>query len=189
MRWEDLFADLELQWEAVEAAELEAEIADRTRREAGYLRLLDRLRPAVGAEVRCLLRGGPTAGPAAVTGRLTALGVDWLLLSESGPAEVLVPRSSLLAVRGLPTVSAQPGHEGRLAARLDLRHVLRGLVRDRAACAVALLGGGQLTGTLLRVGADFVELAEHPLGEFARRGEVRSGWTVPLEGLAFIRRG
>ncbi|OAA19723.1 hypothetical protein UG55_108618 [Frankia sp. EI5c] len=188
MRWEDLFADLELQWEAAEAAELDAEIADRTRREAGYLRLLDRMRPGVGAEVRCLLRGGPGAGPVAVTGRISALGVDWMLLSEAGLTEVLVPRASLLAVRGLTAVSATPGHEGRLAARLDLRHVVRGLVRDRSVCTVTLLGGAALTGTLLRVGADFLELAEHPLGEFARRADVRAGWTVPIEALAFIRR-
>ncbi|MEX5633622.1 hypothetical protein [Parafrankia sp. FMc2] len=188
MRWEDLFSDLELQWEAAEAAELEAEIADRSRREAAYLRMLDRMRPAVGAEVRCLLRGGQGPGPLAITGRLSALGVDWLLVSETGSTEVLVPRASLLAVRGLTTISAQPGHEGRLAARLDLRHVVRGLVRDRSVCAVALLGGAVLTGTLLRVGADFLELAEHPLGEFARRNDVRSGWTVPFDGLAYIRR-
>ncbi|CUU59993.1 hypothetical protein CcI49_33260 [Frankia sp. CcI49] len=188
MRWEDLFSDLELQWEAAEAAELDAEIADRTRREAAYLRMLDRMRPAIGSEVRCLLRGGPGPGPFAVNGRLSALGVDWLLLNETASTELLVPRASLLAVRGLTAVSAQPGHEGRLAARLDLRHVVRGLVRDRSVCAVTLLGGAALTGTLLRVGADFLELAEHPLGEFARRTEIRSGWTIPFDGLAFIRR-
>lgn len=188
MRWDDLFADLELQWEATEAAELTAEVADRTRREAAYLRMLDRLRPAVGAEVRCLLRGGPGPGALSITGRISALGVDWLLLGETGSTEVLVPQSSLLAVRGLTVVSAQPGHEGALGARLDLRHVLRGLVRDRSVCTVTLVGGTALTGTLLRVGADFLELAEHPLGEFVRRADVRSGWTVPFAGLAFIRR-
>lgn len=189
MRWEDLFADLELQWEAAEAATLEAELADRSRREAGHLRLLDRLRPAVGHGIRCLLRvGGGGVEQAVVTGRLAALGVDWLLLDEPGMTEILVPRQSLLAVRGLPAVSAQPGHEGLVAARLDLRYVVRGLVRDRSACAVSLLGGGLLTGTLLRVGADFFELAEHGVGEYARRGDVRGGWTVTFDGLAFIRR-
>lgn len=187
MRWEDLFADLELQWEAAEAAEFDAEIADRTRREAAYLRLIDRMRPAVDHEVRCLLKGGP-AEPMVITGLLTALGVDWFLLAEHGGTEVLVPMSSLLAVSGLPAVSAHPGHEGPLAARLDLRYAVRGLVRDRSECVVRLLGGGVLTGTLLRVGADFFELAEHPPGEYVRRGQVRGAWTVPFENLAFIRR-
>lgn len=188
MRWEDLFSDLELQWEAAEAAELEAEVADRTRREAAYIRLLDRLRPAVGADVRCLLRGGPGPAPLSITGRLSALGVDWILLGEFGSSEVLVPHASVLAIRGLTAVSAQPGHEGALEARLDLRYVVRGLVRDRSVCTVALVGGAALTGTLLRVGADFLELAEHPLGDFARRSDIRSGWTVPFDSLAFIRR-
>jgi hypothetical protein len=187
MRWEDLFADLELQWEANEAAELAAELADRSRREAAYLRLIDRMRPVVGHPTRCRVLGGQRA-PETLHGTLAALGVDWFLLAEPGATEALVPMRSLLAVENLPVVSAQPGHEGPLAAKLDLRYVLRGLVRDRSACTLRLVDGTGLHGTPVRVGADFLEVAEHAVGEFARRGRIRSGWTLPLDAIAYVRR-
>jgi hypothetical protein len=38
------------------------------------------------------------------------------------------------------------------------------------------------------VGADFVELAEHPAGEARRRGEVRGVRTVPFTALGAVRR-
>jgi hypothetical protein len=187
MRWEDLFADLELQWEANEDAELAAELADRSRREASYLRLIDRMRPVVGHETRCRVMGGQRSAET-LHGTLSALGVDWFLIAEPGATEVLVPVRSLVAVENLPVISAQPGHEGPLAAKLDLRYVLRGLVRDRSACTLMLVDGVMVHGTPLRVGADFLELAEHAVGEFARRGQVRSGWTIPLDALGYVRR-
>jgi hypothetical protein len=187
MRWEDLFADLEAQWDAEEAAELAAELADRSRREAAYLRMIDRMRPVVGHRTRCRVLGGQRA-PETLHGTLAALGVDWFLLAEAGATEALVPMRSLLAVENLPVVSAQPGHEGPLAARLNLRYVLRGLVRDRSACTLRLVDGDGLHGTPVRVGADFLEVAEHSIGEFARRATIRSGWTLPLDAIAFVRR-
>jgi hypothetical protein len=187
MRWEALFADLEMQWEAAEAAELEAEVADRSRREAGYLRLIDRLRPAVGSTVRCFVLGASGPGPLVLTGRLAALGVDWLLLAEPRASEALVPLRSLQSVQGLTAASAQPGHEGPLAARLDLRYALRGLVRDRSVCSVGCIDGSAVRGTAARVGADFLELAEH-VEEQARARDVRAVRTVPLTAIAFVRR-
>lgn len=187
MRWEDLFADLELQWEADEAAELASELADRSRREASYLRLIDRMRPVVGRPTRCRVQGAPRS-PETLHGTLAALGVDWFLLAEPSATEALVPIRSLLAVENLASVSAQPGHEGPLAARLDLRYVLRGVVRDRSACTLRLIDGSTLHGTPARVGADFLEIAEHAVGEYARPGRVRAGWTLPLEAIAFLRR-
>ncbi len=95
---------------------------------------------------------------------------------------------ALLAVENLPVISAAPGHEGPLGAKLDLRYVLRGLVRDRSTCTLRFVDGTTLHGTPVRVGADFLEVAEHAVGEFARRGQIRSGWTLPLNALAYIRR-
>jgi hypothetical protein len=184
VRWEALFADLEAQWEAAEDADLAAEVADRSRRELGYLRLLDRLRPAVGRQLRVDVAGQH----AALTGRLLALGVDWLLAAdEQAGVETLVPLRSVLAVRGLGGQAAHPGHEGRVGARLDLRHVLRGIVRDRSQCLLVLLDGRTVNGTLDRIGADFVDLAEHAPGEFRRPRDV-DGCTVPLAAISLLRR-
>jgi hypothetical protein len=188
VRWEALFADLEMQWEAAEAAEFDLEVADRSRREAGYLRLVDRMRPAVGCRVHCTLRVGGSE-PAVVAGRLAALGMDWFLVEESAAQEVLVPMAALTSVTGLGATSAQPGHEGPLAARLDLRHVLRQLVRDRSPCVVGLTDGARLAGTAARVGADFVEVLDHSGAEYLRARDVRAVRTVPLHAIAFVRRG
>ncbi len=43
MSWEDLFADLEAQFEALQRRDRDAEIADRTRRERAAVDLISRL--------------------------------------------------------------------------------------------------------------------------------------------------
>lgn len=185
--WEGLFADLASQAEAAEAAELAGEVAERTRGELGRLRLTDRLRPGLGhpLTVGC---GGT------VSGRLRGLGPDWLLLAEDTGSEVLIPLAAVLWVQGAGAASAEPGSEGPVQARVDLRLVLRGLVRDRAAAAVVLRDGGPrtdattLTGVLDRVGADHLELATTAPGEQRRRDGVRGVRLVPLGAIALLRR-
>lgn len=187
MRWEALFADLDAQWEAAEAAELAVEVADRSRREMAYLRLVDRLRPAVGSRLRFDVASpaGPERGT--ITGRLLALGVDWLLADDGTGGEVLVPLRSVQVVRGLRGEAAHPGHEGQVGARLDLRHVLRGVARDRSGCLVTLTDGRTVSGTIDRVGVDFVDLAEHAPDEFRRSRSV-AGATLPLAAIVLLRR-
>ncbi len=51
MRWDELFADLESQAAELARLELEAEIDERVRAQIGQVRLVDRLRPAVGRAV------------------------------------------------------------------------------------------------------------------------------------------
>lgn len=182
MRWDDLFADLESQLEAAEAAELAGEVTDRSRREAGQLRLVDRLRPSVGGVVtlHCL-------GAGSVRGRLLDVGVDWLLVEETALNELLLSAAALLGVTGVSNRSDVPGSESEVARRLDLRWALRGLARNRAGVQVVLVDGSVLGGTFDRVGADHVDLAEHPPGEARRAGAVRQVRVLPLAALSIVR--
>lgn len=179
MRWTYLFADLESQLERLTDAERDSEVAERTRIEAGRLTLLDRLRGAAGHSVSLRCTG---VGPC--NGRLERVGQDWLLMVESTGAETLVPLHSVLGVGGLGRHSSTPTG----ALELGLRSVLRGIVRDRAPVRLILVDGTPVDGTLDRVGADFVEVAEHPIGEPRRPGVVQGIRTVPLCGFGALRR-
>lgn len=182
-RWDALFGDLEGELAQADAADLRAEVADRTRREYALLSFVDRLRPARGHPVQLRLAGGWTAA-----GRLTDSGADWLLVEE-GATAVLVPTGQLLSLTGLGALSSTPGSEGRVSAALDLRHALRRLARDRAPVTVGLCDGGSVTGTLDRVGRDFVELSEHPVGLPRRAATVRQMRALLLPAIAFVRVG
>ena len=180
MRWTSLFADLEAQFEAAEAAELELEVRDRTRREAALIRTVDRLRAARGAEVVLAL---PGTGP--LPGVLRDAGEDWVLLEQPGAREVLVPLAAVLSVTGLGRRATQD--TGEVARRLDLRWALRGLARARTPVQVGLVDGSVLSGTLDRVGADHVDLAEHVAGQERRAPSVLGVRLVPLSALALVR--
>ncbi|HET6209177.1 MAG TPA: hypothetical protein VFD94_02280 [Jatrophihabitans sp.] len=183
MRWDELFADLDAQAEALRIAERAAEIEDRTRYEAGQLSLVDRLLPAVGNQVRLRCAGGLL-----ITGRLGRVHPEWLLMVEPASREAVVASAAIDSIGGLGPWSAAPDGRSVVGARLGLRHVLRLIARDRSAVRIQLREGGVLDGTLDRVGADFVELAEHPAGELRRRAEVTAMVAVPVAAIVAVRR-
>lgn len=182
VRWERLFADLEAQVAATEAAELAGEVVERIRHEVGTLRLVDRLRPAEGHPVRLSCVGGE-----AVEGTLRQVGADWVLVEERAGRQAVVALPAVTSVAGLGALSALPGSEGHVAGTLDLRRAVRGIARDRAGVRVTLVDGGVVVGTIDRVGADFVEIAEHPPGEPRRVRAVRAVRVVPISGLVVVR--
>ncbi len=182
MRWQQLFADLEARFEAEQDAAERAETSSRSRHELGSLRFVDRLGGAVGSPVVLLCRG---AGQ--VSGTLSEIGSDWLLLDDDGGRELLVATAAVRAVAGLGRRTAAPGDAGPVASRLDLRRALRGLARDRATVQVVLDEGTALHGTIDRVGADYVELAEHPADLHRRAGAVQGVRTVVIDAVAVVR--
>ena len=127
-------------------------------------------------------------GAGVIEGELRAVGPDWLLLAEVGGREALVAAQSVVWIGGLAAQAAVPHGEGQVAARLDLAYALRGLVRDRSAVTLTLVDGSTATGTLDRVGADFVEMAEHAPGEPRRHDAVRAVRAYPLTSLVVVRR-
>jgi hypothetical protein len=185
MRWSQFFADLESQADALATAELDSEVAERTRIEVAALPLADRLRAAEGRPV------GVDCGAAGILhGRLARGGGDWLLLADGSGRETVVALGAVLSVSGLPRWSAAQvsAAESLVSSALGLRHALRALARDRAAVRLVRVDGTTLAGTVDRVGRDFLELAEHPLGEPRRPEVVSRVWTVPLTVVALVRR-
>jgi hypothetical protein len=181
MRWDALFADLEAEAGAEEEAERRSEVADRIRSELGRLRLIDRLAPALHSAG--VLRLGLAGHPAA-TGSLLALGIDWLLLGQESGSERLIALGAVETIQGLDGSSAEPGWEGLVGARLDLRVALRRVVRDRSAVTVGLRSGDAVSGRLARVGADHVDVTAAQ----TRDSGAAMGWTVPLSALVFVQR-
>lgn len=178
VRWESLFADLEAQLGAGEDAERDAEVAERTRAAWARTALADRLRAARGHRLGLALDGGQR-----VSGVCSDVAVEWVsLATEAGPA--LVPLHAVAWVDGLGRAVAPP--PGQVLRRLGLASALRALARDRAGVRL-LTAGGEVSGTIDRVGADHVDVAAHPVGEVRRAGAVRSVITVPFVALRVVR--
>ena len=177
MRWDELFDDLEAQLDAEERRERDSEVADRTRRERASVALASRFAASVGSTLRLRLLGVPQ-----VRGELLDLGEDWLLVRLASGGQAVVPLHAVAGVSGLqPRASA-----GRAARRFALGYALRGLSRDRAPVALTDTGGQVLTGTIDVVGADFLDLAEHPLGEVRRPEAVTGRQSVPFRAIALV---
>ena len=182
MRWQRLFADLQAEFDAAEAAAERAEDASRRRAETGAVRLVDRLAGALGRPLTLRCRG---AGD--VAGVLVEVGADWLLLADDGRREVLVATSTVRTVAGLGRATAPAEDPGPVRARLDLRRALRGLARDRSVVQVVLDDGAVYVGTVDGVGADHVELAEHAADQPRRAAAVRGVRAIALPAVAVVR--
>jgi hypothetical protein len=182
VRWQQLFADLQAQFEHEESSAERTEAGSRARAEIGGLGLGDRLRGSVGARLTVTVRG---AG--AVSGCLEEVGAGWLLLSDDLARDVLVATAAVRAVTGLGRRTGVPEPSGSLRGRLDLRWALRGLARDRAAVHVVLDDGSVFLGTVDRVGADYLELAEHAEAEPRRAEAVHGVRAVAISAVAVVR--
>ena len=178
MRWEDLFADLESQWDAEQRRELDAEVADRTRRERATVTLGDRLAGAGAGTLAVTVRDGSRVG-----GRVADVGEGWFLLGEPGRAPCLVPTAAVVSVTGLPARAV----ESSLGRRFGLGYALRAVSRDRAVVRLTDVTGSTCTGTIDAVGSDHLELAEHA-ADLPRRPENVTGHRiVPFAAIVLVR--
>jgi hypothetical protein len=174
-RWEHavlaLLDDLEMQAEGLHLAERAVEVGELSVAEYAEVRMLARLHASTGREVRVGL-----GDSLEVHGRLARVGADWLLLHDA-VAAWFVHLPAVLVVSGLDP-HAVPDEALPVSARLSLRSVLRRLADERRAYSIHLRGGRVLHGSLLRVGADFLEL---------RVGDVLAALVVPLTAVAAVR--
>ncbi len=178
MRWDDLFGDLAAQWEAETRRELDAEVADRTRRERALVGLYERFAAAGDDVVTVSLRTG-----AAVSGRVADVGDGWLLLGAEPGAPLLVPFGAVVGVTGL-----SPRAGGNAVGRkFGLGYALRGLSRDRAVVLLTDLTGRVVTGTIDGVGLDVLELSEHAADLPRRPENVTGRRVVPFSAVVLLR--
>lgn len=195
MRWDRLFADLEARFEDLADEQAAAEQADRDRVATGAVTFVQRLGGAVGQRLRVTVIGGSRHD-----GVLRRIGRDFLHVEDDSGRDVLVALTAVAAVAGLTARTAAPSPDR--PARLDLRRALRSIARDRSVVALsigagAVASGGaaadgspvvtELVGTVDRVGADFLEVAIHPVGEPRRAGLVRGVSLVPLAAVRVVR--
>lgn len=186
-RWDRLFDDLQAQLDRDEVAERSAERAEHTRAVRGEARLLDRLAGSAGDLLRVHLRGHGI-----VEGVVVTLGADWFVLHGSPGSAIaqgsgrawLVPDSAVTGIWGL-SARIDP-HEGLSRRRLDIRHAIRAISRDRAVVRVATVDGGQSTGTIDRVGRDHLDLSEHPEDLPRRSHAVRATVVIPVSAISSV---
>jgi hypothetical protein len=178
MRWERLFSDLEGQWEAEARRDLDAEVADRTRRERATVGLYERFAAAVGAPVALRLVTGP-----ALKGAVSDVGQDWLLLEDEQGRPALVPLAAVASASGLGARAS----ESAVGKRFALGYALRGLSRDRAVVAVLDLAGTLTTGTIDAVGADCFDLSEHAPEDPRRPENITGRRLVPFSAVVLLR--
>lgn len=179
MRWDELFADLELQADAVLQRERDGEIAERTRVERSKICLPDRLHAARGHELGVSV---DALGP--VRGTLLRVTPAWLLL-RSGRDDWILDMTSVLGVSGLSAAARAAGPAGAVAAALGWSSAWRVLARDRTHLRVCRRDGATICGVAERVGADFVELSAGVEHERAPRS--RSREAIPFTAVVAVR--
>lgn len=176
-RWDRLFQDLEAQLVVEERRELRAEIADRTRRERAVVELRARLLANVGATLAV------RTSAEVYEGVLAEVGGDWLLLHVALDRPVVIPTGAIRSLTGLRSGAREPS----LVARgLGMGAALRAIARDRAVVRIVDLEGQGVTGTIDVVGADHLEMAEHPADEPRRPANVRSRQILPLGAVSAV---
>lgn len=162
MAWEqelfDYLDDLEGQAAARYAAERATELAERSREEYRSVALAGRLMASLDHEVTLEL-----AGLGALSGRLVRVATGWCLLR--GPGQDWVVRLAAVAAVHGASERAVPELAWPPTAVLGLGSALRRLADTAEPCSLHLTDGRSHTGTIQRVGADFVEVAA---GEPAR---------------------
>jgi hypothetical protein len=180
MRWDRLFDDLEAQLALDDVRQLDAEVADRTRRERALLDVHTRLLANVGStQVGLRLR------ERVVSGRLVDVGPDWALIETAPGRPVLVALPAVRSVSGLAPGARTPSV---VARRFGVGAALRAVSRDRAVVEVVDVDGHPSTGTIDVVGSDHLELAEHAADAPRRAANVTGRLIVPFWSLGSVRR-
>jgi hypothetical protein len=163
-----VFDELEGEFEAGLRQEAEQEALAAVRAEVGATVLWEQLARRIGRETTVL------AGARAFRGVVAASYPEFLVLPavdgtehliRYGPAVSVAPSAQPPALRPAPPAAAR---------RYQFALALRELARRREPVRVELVEGARCDGTIEAVGSDYLEVAEHDLGEARRRAAVRA---------------
>lgn len=183
MRWDRLFDDLQAQMDGDVQRERDLEVSDRTRRERAQVGLHERFSAHRGLRVELRLTAGVL-----VAGRVADAGSDWVLVHDAGDRGSLVPLGAIVAITGLGARAAS-GSGAATAKRFGLGYALRGLSRDRSVVSLADIVGSVTTGTIDAVGADALDLSEHPVDVARRTENIVARRVVPFAAIVVVRHG
>jgi hypothetical protein len=138
------------------------------RAEVGATVLWEQLARRIDSEATVL------AGARAFRGSVVASYPEFLVLRAADGAEHLIhysPAVSVALPAEPPTLRPAPPAAAR---RYQFALALRELARRREPVSVDLADGTRCDGTIEAVGSDYLEIAEHDLGEARRRAAVRA---------------
>lgn len=180
-RFDALFTGLEAQLDATSAADDDLAVEEIARAAWSEVALLDRLRAAATSQSGVVVE---VAHHGAVGGDIAEVGRDVVLL-QSNDGDWAIPAWGIAAVIGADDGSAPA--EG-VAGRLGFAAVARRWSQERSVVRIFRTGGVPLDGTIDRVGADHLDLAEHDPGVPRLPSEVRRSLAVPLAAITAMRR-
>jgi len=136
--------------------------------ELGATVLWEQLARRVGSETVVL------AGPRAFRGTVVASYPEFLVLRGADGAEHLIRHGAAVSVALAPEPPSLRPTPAATTRRYQFALALRELARRREPIRVLLADGTSCDGTIEAVGSDYLEVAEHDLGEARRRGAVRA---------------
>lgn len=149
MHLESLLADLDSQFEQYERSARAAQAWELAEAEAGRTALVDRLRAVEGGALAVTTRSGRV-----VSGKLLQARQEFLLLLAADSSQMLVPMGAVVSVRGvgrqLETTSSQ-------RVSYTVAAVLRQIMRTKRPARFNT-AAGDITGRIIRVGADHVDV-------------------------------
>ena len=163
-----VFDELEGEFDAGLRREAEQETVAAVRAELGCTVLWEQLARRTGSDAAVL------AGARTFRGVTVASYPEFLVLRSDDGSEHLIrygPGVSVALPAEPPTLRPTPNPATR---RYQFALALRELARRREPVRVELAGGTSCDGTVEAVGSDYLELAEHDLGEARRRPAVRA---------------
>jgi hypothetical protein len=160
--------ELEAEFEAGLRLEAEQESMAAVRAELGATVLWEQLARRVGMEAVV------HAGPRTFRGTVVASYPEFLVVRGADGAEQLIRHGPAVSVALAPEPPSLRPTPGAVTRRYQFALALRELARRREPVRVLLGDATSCDGTIEAVGSDYLEIAEHDLGEARRRGAVRA---------------